>query len=284
MTRRRRVVLGVAAAAVALSLLAAATSTPSMDRTWAEDLRILARAELTPEGLVRLADVRDWRYAPDSVVSRGYRHGEWVASDVREIWLYAQEFDDRGLTAHTFLVFEFDGSYGDQRYLGISMEARREEGESYSIVRGLLRGFEAAVVWATEEDLVSRRAVYAGAPVKRFRLVVEPETRAAVFRGMVKESRALEERPRWYNTALFNCTNILIREANRVAPGAIPLHYSWVLTGRVDEYLERLGFLDPDATRTFGRDDVLQGRLRPAESGTSSERTGGTGVGGGGDR
>lgn len=276
MTRARLVLVGVVVVVALLIGLLAATRTPTMDRTWAEDMRIMARGEVTPAGLVRLTDVRDWRYAPDSVLSRGYRDGVWNPEDLEEIWLYAQEFDDDGWTAHTFLVFEFDASYGDRRYLGMSMEARREEGESYSIARGLLRGFEAAVVWATEEDLVSRRAVYAGAPVQRFRLVVDPETRAAVFRGMVEESQALDDRPRWYNTALYNCTNALIRYANDVTPGAIPLHYSWVLTGRVDEHLERLGFLDPTATRTFEREDVLQGRLRPgAANDTRLRRDGG---------
>jgi hypothetical protein len=263
MTRSRLLEVGVVVAGAGLLAgLLSATSTPSMDRDWAEDMRIMARGEVTAEGLVRLADVRDWRYATDSVLSRNYLDGSWDPDDLKDIWLYAQEFDARGWTAHTFLVFEFEESYGDRRYLGISMEARREVGESYSILRGLLRGFEAAVVWATEEDLVSRRAIYADAPVRRFRLKVEPETRAAVFRGMVEETRALDERPRWYNTALYNCTNVLIREANRVTPGAIPLHYSWVLTGRIDEYLERLGFLDPSSTRTFDADDLLEGRLR----------------------
>lgn len=266
MTRTRLVLVGVVVSMGLVAGLLAATSTPSMDRTWAEDMRIMAQGEVALDGRVRLTDVRDWGYAPDLVVSKDYRDGDWDPEDIEEIWLYAQEFDDRGWTAHTFLVFQFDASYGDQRYLGISMEARREEGESYSISRGLLRGFEAAVVWATEEDLVSRRAVYAGAPVKRFRLIVAPETRAAVFREMVEETRALEESPRWYNTALFNCTNVLIRVANAVTPGAIPIHHSWVLTGRVDEYLERLGFLDPAATRTFGREDLLQGRLRPTDA------------------
>mgnify|MGYP001821481439 FL=1 len=267
MKRRRLLVVGAVAGLGLLVGLLAATSTPSMDRTWAEDMRIMARGEVTPEGRVHLTDVRDWGYAPDSVLSRDYLDGTWDPRDLQEIWLYAQEFDSGGWTAHTFLVFEFDRSYGEQRFLGVSMEARREEGESYSIARGLLRGFEAAMVWAMEEDLVSRRAVYAGAPVKRFRLLVDPETRAAVFQGMIRETQALAARPRWYNTALYNCTNTLIRDANRVKPGAIPLHYSWVLTGRVDEYLERLGLLDPAATRTFDRDDLLQGRLRPVDAG-----------------
>lgn len=261
--RPRAVVGGGTLLLALLAALLAATRTPSMQRIWAEDMRIMATGEVTPGGEVRLRNVRDWRYAPDSVVSRGYLDGVWDPDDLQAIWLYSQEFDAGGWTAHTFLVFEFDESYGTRRYLGISLEARREEGESYSIVRGLMRGFEAAIVWATEEDLVSRRAVYAGVPIKRFRLLVEPEARAAVLRGMVEETRALEARPRWYNTAFYNCTNALVRYVNRTSPGTIPRHYSWVLTGRIDEYLERLGYLDPRATRTFVAEDLAAGMLRP---------------------
>lgn len=262
-SRIRKMFLGAVVTAVVLAGILAATRTPSMNRVWADDMKIMATGEVSATGEVRLEDVRDWRYAQDSVVSRGYLNGTWDPKDLQTIWLYEQEFDDRGWTAHTFLVFEFDESYGDLRYLGISMEARREEGEDYSIRRGMMRGFEAAIVWATEEDLVSRRAVYAAVPINRYRLVVEPETRAAIFQGMVDETLALEARPRWYNTALYNCTNSLIRYANHITPGAIPLHYSWVLTGLVDEYLERLGYLDPEATRTFESQDVLDGALRP---------------------
>lgn len=260
MTRARtlKTLAGVVLTAGAVAGAVAATSTPSMDRDWAEDMRILATGEITPTGEIRLRDVRNWRYALDSVVSRAYFDGVWDPGDVEDVWLYSQEFDDGGWTAHTFLVFEFDESYGDRRYLGISMEARREVGEEYSIARGLMRGFEAAIVWATEEDLVSRRTVYAGVPIKRFRLLVSPEARAAVFRGMVEETRALADRPRWYNTALYNCTNALVRYTNHTTPGAIPRHYSWVLTGRIDEYLERLGYLDPEATRTFEGEEPLR--------------------------
>jgi hypothetical protein len=48
--------------------------------------------------------------------------------------------------------------------------------------------------------------------------------------------------PRWYNTVINNCTSSLIKYVNESEPGAIPLHYSYALTGKVDEYLEQLGY------------------------------------------
>lgn len=42
-----------------------------------------------------------------------------------------------------------------------------------------------------------------------------------------------------------NCTSSLIQYANESRPGALPWHYSWIFTGKVDEYLAELGYLDP---------------------------------------
>ncbi|HSM04553.1 MAG TPA: DUF4105 domain-containing protein [Longimicrobiales bacterium] len=245
-----------------LVLLLLALRRPRTDRDWAPDMQRLVRPEVLADGRVRLDGVRDWRYAPDSVVSTGTLDGVWDPADLTDLWMYEQVFDERGLTAHTFLVFEFDESYGERRFLGVSMEARREADEAYSILRGMFRSYEAAMIWATEEDLATRRLVYAGDPVNRYRLEVDPESRASIFVRMAEETRALVDHPRWYNTAFYNCTSSLIRYANESRPGAIPLHYSWVLTGRIDEHLERLGYLDTAATRTLTPEDVRRDGLR----------------------
>ena len=254
--------LAMAGAVVAAGLLLLALRRPSADRNWAEDMRILARPAPPTPGEVRMRDVRNWRYGAGTVLSRDRLDGAWDPGEIQEIWLYEQEFDRRGRFAHTFVVFEFPETYGDRRFLGLSMEARREEGETYSILRGAFRGFEAIHIWATEEDLVTRRVVYAGDPVIRYRLVVSPEARSSIFLRMVEETRLLLDNPRWYNTVTYNCTSSLIRYANESEPGAIPLHYSWVLTGRIDEYLTRLGYLDASSTRTITPEVLLREGLR----------------------
>ncbi len=41
---------------------------------------------------------------------------------------------------------------------------------------------------------------------------------------------------------------------NEVEPGAIPGHYSFVLTGRTDSYLEELGYLDAASAQPITRE------------------------------
>jgi hypothetical protein len=235
---------------------------PSLNRAWAEDVRVLAGVELRNDGSVRLGDIRDWSYTRDSVVSKRYFDATFDPQDIVDVWMYEQKLGPAGLIAHTFLVFEFDSSYGPGRYLGLSVETRRESGEEYSVITGLLRSFEITHVWATEADLVTRRVEFLDYPVTRYRLTIPEDYRSRVFVKLVSETADLATTPRWYNTATNNCTSSLIRYVNESEPGAIPLHTSYVLTGTVDEYLGRLGYLDPESFLAVTRDYLAANDLR----------------------
>lgn len=255
--------MGAAAGLVILAyVILVAPRRPSLDREWDEDVKVLAGVDLRGDGAIHLTDVREWRYTRDSVVSKDYFDATYHPDDVVGMWLYEQQLDGVGLIAHTFLVFEFDPSHGPRRWLGLSVETRRESHEQYSIVRGMLRGFEVTHIWATEADLVRRRVEYLDYPLRRFRLDIPRSYQARIFSKMARETDALADTPRWYHTALHNCTSSLIRYVNESEPDAIPLHYSYVFTGKIDEYLERLGYLDRRAAEDITRDFLAGSSLR----------------------
>ena len=182
--------------------------------------------------------------------------------DALGLWLYEQELGLGGRIAHTFLVFEFPERYGADRWPGISVETRREVGETYSLVAGMLRGFELTHVWAREEDLVRRRVEYLDYPLTRYRVVIEPEQVARIFQELVRETEALARRPRWYHTLRTNCTSSLIEYVNQIRPGAIPWHFSFIFTGRTDEYLSELGYLDGGTGESITRERLATAPLR----------------------
>lgn len=264
--RLRRILLGALPALLGVLLLGfilVALRTPSLDRTWDPDVRVLAGVDFLPDGRISFTDVRDWRYGIGQLLdSTTWFDAVYDPADIREVWMYEQLLGAGGLVAHTFLVFEFAESYGEARWLGLSVETRRQRGEKYSIVGGLLRKFELTHIWATERDLVRRRVEYLDYPLTRYRLVIPPEVRAPVFRQLTRETAALAVTPRWYNTALENCTSSLIRYVNEAEPGALPRDLSWILTGRVDDYLERLGYLDRASALYIDRDWLATHDLR----------------------
>lgn len=252
------------ALAIVLALTAGtvALRRPSHERPWAEDLRMLTGVEHLPDGSVELTQVRDWRYREGAVVSKEYFAHRYDPEDLQRMWLYEQKLGLGGAIAHTFLVFEFPETYGSARWLGLSVEARREVGETYSPVRGAVRGFEVTHVWATEEDLVTRRVELFDDPLTRYEVVVPEEYLAPLFRRFVDETAALSEAPQWYNTLTTNCTSALVRYVNRVQPGAIPWHYSFVLTGWVDDHLARLGYLSMQSAQPITPEWLAENPLR----------------------
>jgi hypothetical protein len=235
---------------------------PSLNRNWDDDVRVLAGVVVQEQGLVRLTDIRDWSYTQDSVVSQRYFDASFDPRHIVDVWMYEQELDDTGLIAHTFLVFEFGEDYGPARYIGLSVETRREMGEAYSLIGGILRSFEVTHIWATESDLVTRRAIYLDYPLTRYRLEISKEYRSRIFLKFARETEELGTTPRWYNTVTNNCTSSLIKYVNESEPNAIPLHYSYVLTGKVDDHLTALGYLDPESSLAITRDYLARNSLR----------------------
>lgn len=248
--------------AVVVSVVAISSRSPRNDRAWAADARVLVEAEDLPDGSIRLRGVRDWRYAGDSVVAMDYFDADYDPEDVASLWLYESPLDRLGLIAHTFLVFGFVGMPEERRWLAVSIEARKEADERYSIVGGMLRSFEVTHVWASERDVVTRRVDYYDAPLTRYRIEVPPEVLPVLFREFVAESRRLERSPRWYNTLRSNCTSLLARTVDHVYPGAIPWNVSYVLTGRADDYLAELGWLDAGSATRITREWMTDHPLR----------------------
>ena len=243
-------------------LIHVALREPSLNRAWDEDVRVLAGVEMASDGSVLLSNIRDWHYALETITSKDTFDARYDPDDILAIWMYEQELGPIGLIAHTFLVFEFDESYGRGRYLGLSVETRREEGEEYSIIGGALRSFEITHIWATEADLVTRRVQYLDYPLTRYKLEVPAAYRARIFLQFARESQSLASVPRWYNTITNNCTSSLIRYVNQSEPGAIPVHYSYALTGKVDDYLETLGYRSTESSRYIDRATLDANGLR----------------------
>ena len=179
--RRTAIWLALEASLVVIGVvvLLSAMHNPSLDREWDEDVRVLAGVALTADGSVTLTGVRDWKYGVDTILAREYFDATFDPADIVDAWMYEQILDDgRGAIAHTFIVFEFDSTYGRARYLGLSVETRREKGEQYSLLAGMLGRFEITHTWATEQDLVARRVLYLDYSLTRYRLQLSPEQRA----------------------------------------------------------------------------------------------------------
>ncbi len=217
--------------------------TPRLERNWIEDISRLSHATMENDHQFTLHTIRDWSYSDTAPVKKNYFDRTYDLKNMESLWLYVQPLALGGRVAHTFLVFEFKGEKQED-YLGISIETRREIGEEYSAFAGLFRNFELNYTWATERDLVKRRAVMLDYPLQRYKIKAPKTVMQELLKKLLQTTNSLAQTPQWYNTLLDNCTNELLESVNKVYLNTIPLHYSFFLTGFVDDYLNQLGYID----------------------------------------
>src|SRR6185312_13430070 len=102
-------------------------------------------------------------------------------------------FSSLEAVAHTYFVFDFT----DQPPLVLSVEARRERGEVFDLVRGLLNEFELMYIWGTEPDLTGRRAIVEHNRLYMYPLTIPRESAQALLLELARTSQALETQPRF---------------------------------------------------------------------------------------
>lgn len=231
--------LVLAVAAFGLFLLS--RGSPRNDRDWAADHARPAQVELDTEE-VRIHDLRDFRYRLDGAFEERYRDEVYRLEDARAVWFVLAPFADRfrGL-AHGFVSFEFAGG----RYVALSIEARREEGESYALLGGMMRAFEVTYVIGTEEDLIGQRAAR-GDTLFLYPSRATPEQTRALFVDMVGRAGSLLEHPEYYNTLVHNCMTMLRDHVNRIAPDPLPWGWGILLPGFSDRLALDHGLLATD--------------------------------------
>lgn len=217
---------------------------PSHARRWATDQSVLPAAEFAGSR-VTIHGVRNFRWSSATDFVPAWEDRSYPLDQVATAWYVLVPFSGRWRgPAHAFVSFGFD----DGRYLAISVEARREAGEPYGVVAGLLRRFELLYVIGDERDLIGRRAVYDGSEVFVYPIRASREAVRHVFVAMLERANALRERPEFYNTVSNNCTLNLVRHVNALRPGRIPSSWRIVLPGYSDAVALGLGLIDTTGT------------------------------------
>ena len=196
-------------------------ATPSHDRAWRADHSRLPTATETG-GAWALTDIRDWSYGTDgSAAEQIWIDATLDPGQLVQACFVLEPFGEAAAIAHTMLAFEF----ADGRTYVASVEARREDGESYSAPKAaILPIFEYMVVWTTDRDMWGNSEFWAGDQLYRYPLAIPLDQQQAVLGAMLTHTAALQDQPRFYNTLFSNCTNVLARSVNDIAPGAVPWH------------------------------------------------------------
>lgn len=212
---------------------------------WQAQVAVPSTAEFNGDQ-VTVRNVRNFRYNPtENDMQPGYYDKAYDLSQIKRIWYITEPFNENKVAAHTFVSFEFNN--GD--FLAISIEARKNKTQSYSIWKALLRTYPLIYIAADERDVVLLRANVRKDKVFMYPVKLEkPENAGLLLASMLNKMNALvTTHPAWYNTLFANCTSSIAKHVNEITPDRI-WNFSWQLwlTASADELALKHGLLDTE--------------------------------------
>jgi hypothetical protein len=211
----KRGILGVSIAFVLLLVAGLAAVRPSNERAWTTGQERAPHATFNGSH-VTIRDVRNFEWRMDGSAIERWEDRTYDLNKLESAWFALAPFErtSRG-PAHTFLSFGFS----DSQFVAISIEARREMDESYSLLKGLLRRFEVLYVVGDERDLIRVRTNVRDDDVYLYPIRTSPEKARRLFVEMLERATELRDKPEFYNTLTNNCTTNILDHANRITPG-----------------------------------------------------------------
>ena len=211
----------------------------SNDRDWQPEVSVTPHATVNGD-LVTIRGVRNFDYRSESDFTPRWEERTYDLRKLDSVDIIAVYWAGKA-TAHIMVSFGFQ----DQDYLAVSIETRKEKGESYSTLAGFFRRYELYYVVADERDVIGVRTTYRQPQedVYVYRTRTPQRNIRRSFLDYIRAMNDLCEHPRFYNTLTTNCTTTILTHT-RVNPESPPMSWKILLSGYVPDYLYQLGRID----------------------------------------
>lgn len=245
---------------------------PSNVRAWEADQAVLPFCEFRGNQVVA-HNVRNCTYLDEDTFVVAYEDRTYDLAQLTAVDFFMIPFENMPRLAHTMLSFEFTQPNRPPEYLAVSIEIRKEQGETYAAWKGSARQYELMYVLADERDVVQLRANHRGEDVYRYRTTATPDQARMLLVDVLARTNELASRPEFYDTLANNCTTNVVRHINRIQPNRVPYDYRVLLPGYSDKlaYDEGLivrhgtfdetktrAYINPQAILAAGRQDFSQ--------------------------
>jgi hypothetical protein len=203
---------------------------PSNARDWTPDVARTAHATFDGSR-VTIENVRNFNYRSESDYDQRWETRTYNLDRIRGVDLFLSFWGPTQI-AHTIASWEFD----DGQHLAISIETRKEKGESYSALRGFFHQYELYYVVADERDLVGLRTNYRGEQVFLYRIRIPESQARALLVDYLQEINRLANHPQWYNALTQNCTTTIRSHVQNIGAGG-RLDWRLLANGHLDQLL-----------------------------------------------
>lgn len=212
---------------------------PSNYRDWSPDQAVLAYAEFEGD-LIHVHNIRNCTYLTEDTYVLHHYDKTFDLTKLKTVDFISVPFKGMPAMAHTMLSFGFK----PDDYVAVSVEIRKEKGEQYQFLNGILRQYEIMYVVGDERDLIKLRTNYRKDDVYVYPAKATPEQMRDLFVDVFKRVNKLRDEPEFYNTFTNNCTTNIVRHVNNLAPNKVPYDYRVLLPGLTAELAYDLGLLD----------------------------------------
>jgi hypothetical protein len=213
------------------------TVRPSNDRPWQPDVARPPYGEVDGDRLT-LHNVRDFDYRSETDFTERWETRTYDLAALDRLDFFMSYWGSPKI-AHTIMSWAFT----DGQHLAISIETRKEVGESYSAVAGFFRQYELYYVAADERDVIRLRTNYRGEDVYLYPLRTPRDRVRRALLEYVAVMNRLATTPAFYNAATGNCTTTIRTNLDHIG-AAIPFDWRLLVNGYLNEFLYEKNVVD----------------------------------------
>ncbi len=217
---------------------------------WSLDQKILPYADISGN-LVTIHDIRNFTYTTETEYTPSYYDKTFDLKQIKSLDFVVEPFSKT--LAHTFFTFGFENG----SHVCISVEVRKKPGQSYSVLKSLIKPYGLMYVVADENDMIKLRTNYRHDSVYLYPIKAHPDQIRKIFLSMLHRVNKLKDKPELYSLFNNNCTVNLAKHVNEMFPGEIPFSYKEFLTKHSDELVYDLGLIDTDLSLKDARKKFL---------------------------
>lgn len=216
---------------------------PKQERDWTVEHAVLPSIHFSGDETnpnISVTNIRDFKWGTDDKVH--YKEMQFQLNDIVGLKAVVSHFSAISEIAHVFLIIVL----ADGQELGISIEARRETNEPFSIHGGLLAQFELMHVLATPEDLLGIRKIN-NESVHVYPIKANKEKARELFSLIANDANALHQSPSLYHLFFKNCTNQLVKHVSILTNQKYPWFFQTLAPGNTGKTLYDFDLIDmPD--------------------------------------
>jgi len=173
---------------------------PRNDRDWSPEMTQLMTYERQGDAIV-VHNVRNFDWTGPMEAQPNWERRRYDLTKLKTVDVLSLYFMGSTI-AHTYFSFVWEGGEA----LSISVEIRKEKGESYSEIGGFFKAYELSILAGDERDFYGWRVYYPKEDIQLFHTRATPDQARALLLKLLDAANKLAKQPTFYNTLTDNCT------------------------------------------------------------------------------